>query len=233
MHDPHPPNVLTVAGYLTEDSQVSIMDRKIVAECLRLGLSHFSQCDCAQGAKEYDGWSIEKRLDAQKILLSIIHEHTIFGSAVSINIDDYFDIVGGSRDVPTPYAFAMIGGMNIVRNWIDRTDFRGDIAYILENGYKDQGNGRKFIDYLLRAEGNQADYHIVSFAHSSKKKVRPLQAEDMLAWYSNQEFSRYNKGNPIRRKDFDALLRPQDMHTLHNPQSLMEFREVLDKHGPI
>lgn len=225
-----PPNVMTVAGYLIKDTQAKRMTREIGKGHERFGIPYFHQSECAQGNGVYAHLSKPQCVEAQDYLRAIIKRRTIMGVGANINIDDYERIVGVGPDTPTPYAYAMIGAMNAIRNWIDRTGFDGEIAYFFEDGYKDERNGKRFIDYLMYGRGLEP-YRLVSHAHVNKRSYFPLQAADMLAWYTNQEFTRHKSGRTERRKDFAALLRPQDRRMDHTPESLADFRRIVDEYG--
>lgn len=225
------PNVMTVAGYLVKDEQAKRMSREIARGQALFGIEYFHQNECAQGRDQYAHLDKAGCIKAQDYLRTIIKRRTILGRGVSINIDQYLDIFGDGPNVPTPYAFACISVMISVRRWIEETAFDGKIAYFFESGFKDERNGRRFIDYLMQLEEARRAYRMVSFAHANKREIAPLQAADMLAWYTNQEFSRVKIGKTERRKDFAALLRPQDMRMDHNRETLERFKRLLDEHG--
>ena len=226
-----PPNVMTVAGYLVKSGQAHKMTREIGKGHAKFGISGFHQNDCAGGWGDYQGMETPERVKAQDYLRAVIKRRTIAGYAANVNIQDYKRIVGEGPDVPTPYAYVMFGVMGCVRRWIETTGFDGEIAYYFERGYKDETNGRRFIDYLMQGAESRADYRMATWTHADKRDLFPLQAADMLAWYCNQQFTRAKRGQYDYRKDFKALIRPQDRRIDHTPESLADFREVLDLHG--
>lgn len=226
-----PPNVMTVAGYLVKATQAKRMTREIIKGHSKFGIDYFHQSECAGGGGQYAHLGEPGCIQAQDYLRAIIKRRTIMGAGVSISIDQYTSIIGKGPDNPTPYAFAMLSAMQIVKSWVDRTGFEGGISYFFENGYKDEANGKRFMDYLLQIEQARRDYRMLTWSHANKRDIPPLQAADMLAWYTNQEFSRFKRGKTERRKDFAALLRPQDHRIDHNRETLTKLRKVFDEHG--
>lgn len=226
-----PPNVMTVAGYLVKDAQAKRMTREIIKGHDLFGIEFFHQAECALGVDQYAHLTKPERVKAQDYLRAVIKRRTMLGRAVSISIDQYRRILGDGPDVPTPYAFACISAFVSIRRWIEASGFDGRISYFFESGYKDQSNGRRFVDYLMYTDAAKQRYRMASFAHADKRDVPPLQASDMLAWYTNQEFSRLKNDKTERRKDFAALIRPQDMRMDHTRESLERFKRLLDKHG--
>jgi hypothetical protein len=228
-----PPNVLTVAGYLVKDVQAKRMTREIGKRLARFGIEFFHQTECAQGTGQYVHLDKAERVQAQDYLRAIIKRRTMIARAASINIDDYLEIVGEGPGIPTPYAYACISVMNSVRRWIEETGFNGKIDYFFESGYKDERNSKRFVEYMTELDELKSLYCMIGHGHYNKRDVFPLRAADMLAWYTNQEFSRVKLGKVERRKDFAALLRPPpiDMRMDHNRTSLTELKRILDEFG--
>ena len=228
-----PPNVMTVAGYLANATQAKRMTREIGKGHTRFGIEFFHQNECAQGSGQYAHLDKPECVKAQDYLRAIIKRRTMLGRAASINIDQYLEIVGQGPNIPTPYAYACLSVMNSIRRWIEETGFDGKIDYFFESGYKDQRNGKRFIDYMTEIDETKSLYRMIGYGHYDKREIWPLQTADMLAWYTNQEFTRHKANKTERRKDFSALLRapPIDMRMDHNRESLEAFKRVLDEHG--
>lgn len=227
------PRVITVAGFLFKSEQSMRFSRDAKKHLDRLGLSHFHQTDCANGNGEYASLSMAQRIKAQDLLRANIKRRALKACAANINLDDYQDIFKDYSRAPSAYSYALMGCMNIVRHWIETTGYVGDIAYFFEDGYKHKGDADGFVSELLSNPAAKADYRYISHAFEDKRKVKPLQAADMLAWYTNQEFTRIMRGELDRRKDFAALLRLQDTRIDHTRETLTDFRDVLINAGRI
>lgn len=227
------PVVLTCAGYAFYDVQAKRFSRDARRDLDRLGLTHFHQTDCANARREYEGWELAKCLLAQKLLRENIKRRTFRGFAVSINVRDYRRIVGEGRFIPTPYAYAATGCLNTMRRWIERNDYQGKVAYFFEDGFADKADANAFIsNIILQSDASKHAYRSAGVGFYDKRTVLPLQAADMLAWYASQELTRYKGGNRTRRKDFEALLRPEiDVRISHTPKSLRDFRDLLEENG--
>lgn len=227
------PLVLTCAGYAFKSDHARKFTRDARKDLDRLGLSHFHQTDCANGEGEYKGWPVEKRLLAQKLLRENIKRRTFRGVATSINVRDYISIVGSGRFIPTPYAYALTGCLNAMRRWIEQNGYKGRVAYFFEDGHAHRADAESFIsNVILKDDESKQFYRSVGAGFYDKRSVLPLQAADMLAWFAAQEFTRYKRGIQARRKDFEALLRPEiDVHIMHTPQSLRQFRDILVQYG--
>jgi hypothetical protein len=223
--------IVTVAGYLFKKRQAELFSRKARRFLRKKGMPFFHQTDCAVGGKYYKDMDTNERRECQDFLIENIHLRALYGFSTSVNADDYEKIVGIGNNIPTPYAFALTGCFNAVRNWTKLNKFKGKIAYFIEQGCEHERDARRFLsDYILAGEQNKQFYFHGSDTFADKRCVMPLAAADMLAWYTNQEFTRLEKGLQTRRKDFDALLRFQDRRIDHSPTSLREFRELLDKY---
>lgn len=227
------PKILTVAGYLFYSEQSFRFNRDAKNHLSKLGLTHFHQTDCANGRKEYEKLSKDNRIKAQKLLIGNIRRRTIMGCGANINVEQYEEIFKNYKRAPSAYAYAVISCLNIVRSWIERSKYEGDIAYFFESGFRDRSDADQFLNEILYTEDSKRDYRYISHTFAEKKKYKPLQAADMLAWFTNQEFTRIMRGKPDRRKDFEALLRPQDIQIDHTPESLTDLRRVLLEVGRI
>lgn len=226
--------VMTVGGYLFEADAAVRFDKRAKHDLEDLGIPYFHQTDCANAGGHYRGLGKEKCIESQNRLIRNIKKRSIFGFATSININQYRRIVGEGVGVPEPYTYALIGGMNAVKNWIERTGYQGDVAYFFEDGCRHKADAASFMEnIMLSSDKSREFYRCIHWGFSDKRKVRPLQAADMIAWFTNQEFTRFQKGMTNRRRDFEALLRPQDRRIDHNEKSLRDLRDLLDKHVEI
>jgi hypothetical protein len=73
---------------------------------------------------------------------------------------------------------------------------------------------------------NPDDYNYAAHAFVDKKIALPLQAADMMIWHVRHFFERAIDGHLEMRRDFLALTRPQDTHSIVEPKHLLAVREM-------
>lgn len=225
------PNVITVAGYLFKSEQSHRFSRECAKILKRFALEYFHQTDCANGYGQYNSMTKLERVSCQNELMAIIRRRSIKGFAASINVEQYGRLVEPNGQRPSAYTYALTGCLNNIRSWIESSKYTGEICYYFESGYKHQSDAERFIREDLALPRNGQMYRYLSHEFAGKRDCLPLQAADMLAWFTSQEFVRWKRGNTDRHKDFEALLRPQDTRILHNKDSLQKFRDIMDAHA--
>lgn len=224
--------ILTVAGYLFKREQARRFSRDWRKDLARLGLPAAHQSDCANGRGAYADMDMADRIKSECLLIENIKRRTVFGFGISVDPEMYADIVlAGGKNAPSAYTFALQGCFTIIRRWAARTEFDGKISYFFESGHRSQREASRYIsEALLKSDESKAKHRYTSHSFVEKDAAPELQAADMLAWQFQHHRARQKIGIDAPRKDFLALIRPQDMSIDHNEESLRRFRrDIIDK----
>lgn len=224
-HDGSP--VLTMSGYLFRSEQAKRFGRDWQKELDRLGLPCAHMTDCATGNGDYAGFTVEKRLESEIKLIEHIKRRSVFGFSVSLQPERYAEILAGETEAPSPYTFALMGCLSVVRRWVERTDYTGKIAYFFEAGHRHQKEANGYLnDVVTKNELAAERFAYVAHSFVDKRAAPPLQAADMLAWQTHHYHARWLKGHVEARKDFLALIRPGDVTLNYLDASLLQFRDA-------
>jgi hypothetical protein len=123
-----------------------------------------------------------------------------------VNEHDYGVMFGENSATGSPYSFCcwqILAGINA---WIKRTNFQGEIAYFYEAGHDSQGEANALMNRIFKEPHLRANYRYVGHSFVDKKKVRPVQTADILAWHWATHMKRMLNNNSTIRKDFRALM---------------------------
>lgn len=193
-------------------------------------LPHFHMTDCASG---HDVFKPLEKADRTKIATRLIDEAkkwTAFGFAVTID-RDLFDreLAGRYGLANTPYGFALLAAMIMVRNWCKRSGFDGQVSYFFEEGHASRPDAERFLSWIFESDINRAKYGYRTHAFLPKA-THWLHPADMLAWHWRQEMVRQaepNRRYPVRA-DLRELVRPHDMVMNYSSAEIAELRSEMD-----
>jgi hypothetical protein len=197
---------LCVAGYLFDKEKCIELDRKWEDLLGRFSLPYFRMSSCAHQQKPFNHLTREECIDVEKEAISLINEHALLGAAVAVNEADYnswFD--QRITSLGSPYTFCCWQVLASIRTWIIRNGFEGDIAYFFEAGHQKQSEANAVMNRLFKDKGMRESYHYVAHSFVDKKKVRPVQTADILAWQQATQLKRWLKNDYRIRADFQAL----------------------------
>lgn len=226
--------VIGMAGYWFDHQQSFRFSRDWGRELKKFGLSAAHQTDCALGFGEYKGIPKSKRIEIQKSLILQIKRRTKFSIAVCFSRENYDSIFRNVGGAPSAYTFMLLLCVNKIAEEIEARKFKGAVDYIFEAGHADQPEANKFMNFLAAqtaAGVNAFCYHGHKF--KDKSASLPLQAADMLAWQTRHYFERMLDGHEEPRKDFVALTRPQDLHTIVEPKHMLALRQLYVNAGVV
>lgn len=226
-HDDSP--VMTVAGYFFNADQARRFTRDWDKDLRRFGIPYAHMTDCGPGNGVYSGMEKAERLATQLALIQHIKRRTAFGFGVSLDPRRYMDLVGHDPDAPSPYSFCIHGCMSIMRRVIERKGIAGPIAYFFEAGHQHQAEANQHMAAYYSPGSKIIGAERVRYAaHSfvNKQDGLPLHAADMLAYHYQHFLARRLKGHDRPRKDFSAMLRPQDVCIDYTTASIEQFRDL-------
>lgn len=216
--------ILAMAGYWFDADQARKFSRDWAKELERFGLPAAHQTDCALGFGDYKKMIKSRRVEIQKCLIEHIKRRSKFGFAICVGRSIYDEIMQGIAGAPSAYTFLLLLCVNQIREEIEFTKYNGRVAYFFESGHADATEANKFMNHM--AQCNPEPHGYAAHAFADKRIALPLQAADMLVWQVRHLFERALIGHTKMRKDFAALLRSKDMHTIVEPKHLLALSEI-------
>lgn len=216
-----------MAGYWFDADQARKFSRDWAKDLARFGISAAHQTDCALGFGEYRDIPKSVRVEIQKSLITHIKRRSKFSISVCLNRQIYREIFENVKGAPSDYTFSLLLCVNKIAEEIEYRGFQGKVAYFFEaeHAYANQAN--RFMDFMAnQAALGQNRFRYSGHGFIEKKGALPLQAADMLAWQTRRHFQRMADGFDKPRKDFIALMRVQDLHTVVGPHHLSALRQL-------
>lgn len=221
------PRIICVAGYLYRKSKA----KEFAAEWRRYlkseGVPYFHANEAASSKR--GGIFYGKDVDAIcRRLINLTHEKTAYGFAVTVNEDDYREIVQPREGMRSAYAFALKACVGMVRRWKEDNAARGPTSFFFERGHKHQGDADEFLSWLFGVPevAEKYGYKRHDFVPKEAEGVHPA---DYLAWHWRLESAR--RLEPARkhpmRKDLEALVRPTDSARNYQRDDLMRLEAAL------
>lgn len=202
-------NLLAVAGYLFTDRMARRLTREWAAVLRPHGIPYFRMSACAHRNKPFDGVSRDDCIAIETSMIEIVKRRAIQGFAVIVDLDEYEHFMPRHELIGSAYTFCahvVIGG---IAHWIERTGYKGEVAYMFEAGHRSQSEANKIMGKIFDDPRLRESQRYRTHAFVDKAKSPPTQAADMLAWHTYTDQRRQFERLP-RRKDFAALLRPRD-----------------------
>jgi hypothetical protein len=204
---------LCVAGYLFEKEQCRALDLEWKAVLDKFKLPYFRMSSCAHGNFPFNNLSKEQRIEVETQMIGIIRSHMLFGTAISVNEDEY-DSWPIKSHLGTAYAYCCWQSLAAIYVWMNDNKINGDIAYFFESGHAFQTEANEVMNEIFKLPDLRAQYRYLSHAFVDKKKVRPVQTADILAWLHGNLLKRMQKDIFKPRADYSALIegRPHKVH---------------------
>ena len=226
--------VMGMAGYWFDADQARKFTRDWAKDLERIGISAAHMTDCALGYGEYKNLSLKQRIDSEKLLITHIKRRSKFSIAVCVGKQKYEEIFADLRGAPSAYTFLLLLCVNKIREEIERRNYSGKVAYFFESGHANANEANKFMDAIPKHSNMAIDpYRYASHSFVDKKISLPLQAADMLVWQVRHFFERALDGHEEARKDYQALMRPQDLMTVVEPTHLYALAQLYRNAGEI
>ncbi len=224
-------SILCIAGYLFR-RQHAKQFAKSWGPYLnkKKGLPHFHMTDCAACQDIFKPLGRVECIEIATRLIAETKKWTTFGFAVTVDRELFETTLAGRHGIAdTPYAFALLSAMIMVRNWRKRSGFDGEISYFFEDGHESRDDAEKFLSWIFKSEANRAKYGYRNHAFLPKS-THWLHPADMLAWHWRLENVRRRtrpRAYPVR-KDLLALIRPHDMTMTYDAEEIAGLRAEMD-----
>ncbi|HVY34958.1 MAG TPA: hypothetical protein VG960_11105 [Caulobacteraceae bacterium] len=222
------PRILCVGGYLYRKIRAAEFTRDWRRYLKSNGLPYFHANEIA-GAQKEGNLYYGKNVDAIcRNLIELTRQKTAYGFAVTVNEDEYNEIVRPREGMPSAYAFALKACVGMVRRWKVEHSALGPTSYFFEQGHKHQNDANDFLNWLLGVPEIAAKYGYSGHAFVCKE-TEGVQPADYLAWHWRLESVRQLDPNRTRapRADLHALLRPGDFTRCYTRADLVNLEVAL------
>ncbi|MDR9781844.1 DUF3800 domain-containing protein [Rhizobium redzepovicii] len=218
---------LALAAYVFKEKQAGRFSKEWQRDLQIFGLPFAHMTDCATGNGHYASLTLQQRIDSEKALIAHIRHRSLFGVSIGVDYAQYRDLFGKGRYEHDAYTFCIVMCLLAIDDWARRTGYSGKFHYYFESGHAAQSEANDVMKTVVGTE-HGASYSGHSFL--DKAEAIPLQAADMLAWqWAHYLRRRGEKGVLARRKDFDALMRPNDQLAEVTSEGLKRWRKLMDE----
>lgn len=144
------------------------------------GIVRATELENRKGA--FDGWDVERqRFFYQQICMLINHRIIVpIGNSViradwrAVMPDDLRRVAGDE------FGWCVYETIKEAARWIKKSNYTGNIAYVLEAGTPGMAQARVVIDDLLASE--EREFYRIDSCTTLPKGIAPLQAADLLAY---------------------------------------------------
>jgi hypothetical protein len=225
--------ILTVSGYLSYADQW-IEFRREWTECLlSQGITSFHMTDFDSSYDQFQGWSLQKKVDLQLQLIGLIHKRLAYGICVAVNLADLEDVLPSPKRndlLVAAYSLAFIGYTKNAHFWSTENGLNQPIAYFVESG---SGLGRIIPRVWNLFTTKQREELLLGQLTWVEKKNQLHQSNcesaDMLAYEGQKRFSgriRKSFGELVRPTDFGCCLEKSDLQHILQDFCPPEQREA-------
>ena len=217
---------MTMASYIFDERSVRLFCRDWRSELERAGLTAAHMTDCALGFGEYRDMSMRERITVEKNLIKIIRKRSLVGMTISLDHAKFEKVMDGVRFKHSAYTNLLLISVRKMGEWVKKRDPDGRIAFFFESGHDKAKEAHAFMNFIDKNNWDE-NFRYVSHTFMDKKDLLPLQAADMLAWQHCHYLVRRAQGHKEMRKDFDALVRDQDLFSEIEEEHIYMMRDLL------
>jgi hypothetical protein len=113
----------------------------------------------------------------------LINSHKIFSIGGTINQKQYLSLQENIKNAMSIYGFGFILCVYLNHNLASNINYRGDIAYVLDELNEKRGQILEAHAEMKRLQEKEfRPFHIGSILFDDDKRILPLQASDVIAW---------------------------------------------------
>lgn len=197
--------ILGVAAYVFETDACKALDLEWEALLDDFGLPYFHMVDCVHHNPPFDKLTLEGCINAEKRAIKIIRDHMLVGTVTTVDERDYNTWMAREQ-LGTAYSYCCWQTISALNFWMNDRGIEGDIAYFFEAGHAGAGEANDIMREIGRTDVTRKSNRYASHSFVDKKKVRPVQTPDILAYLHTQHFKRLREGKSTPRKDYVALV---------------------------
>jgi uncharacterized protein DUF3800 len=220
--------VLCLAGYVFRKEACVELDAKWRDMLTRYKLPFFRMSACAHGVHPFDAMSKNERIEVEKEMIALIKEFAAFGMAVTVEPKQFDAIMPKIPEVDSAYSFCAHTCLVAVRWWADQNNYWDDIAYIFESGHRSASQANEIMNRIFNMPDLRASHRYAAHAFADKRKVRPLQAADLLAWqwFTDQKRRMAGGKRPVRKDCYALMADAKPLHrVLHLNEQMLEWHQ--------
>jgi hypothetical protein len=208
-HDGSP--VLCLGGFVVEHDAARRLDADWEQMLAKYDIPFFHMTDCANGADIYAPLGIQGRIEVASEAIQLIRKHMINGRMTSIYPRDFHVYAPDHEQLGSAYSMCAHGCLAGVQSWADHAGFYGKIDYFFESGHKSQNEANRIMAEIFKQPALRQRHRYSSHAFADKRKIRPLQAADIIAWHwFTENKRRLERKRPNMRADTIALMGPNE-----------------------
>jgi Protein of unknown function (DUF3800) len=196
--------VLCVAGYLFEKEKCQQLDLEWCEVLHGFQLPYFRMSDCAHGTGPFQQLNMQERVQCEAAMIGLIGKCALLGLAVAVNEDDY-NTWTDANYIGTAYTYCCWQILAGIQNWIVKNQFDGQIAYFFEAGHESAAEANAIMNRIFNNPRMRQSYRYAAHSFVDKRRVRPVQTADILAWQQATQVKRWLRKNHRMRADFQAL----------------------------
>lgn len=224
--------VLCVAGYLFEKGACVELSAQWGNVLSDHDLDYFHMVDCAHNTGQFKGKSKAECIEIQTKLINLIKQYAIRGYTVSFELR-YAHLLPSAHahglEIVSPYSLCCYFCLMFCRQCAETMKFSGEIAYFFESGHKHSGEAHRLMDVIFASETLREFYRYGGHAFLDKKKARPLECADLLAWQWRKNVKERALGNNKPRKDLWSLLELEHFGTHFKRQTVLDMRAAIQQ----
>lgn len=224
------PPMLSVAGYLFTEDAARAFDAQWRVLLVKYELDHFSMADCNSQWGEFEKYSDAECIEIQKEFFAVLKRHALQGFAASFDLA-HAGLLPSAKthgiEIVSPYTFCCYWCLFYGRTWARAVNFRGQIAYLYEQGYLKQPEFARVIGDIFANEELKAHFFCAAHGFADKRKATQLQAGDILAWQWRNHVTKRMQGTYKMRGDLLSLLDIPTHKIDFDQAKIVEFIELV------
>jgi hypothetical protein len=219
---------IVLAGYIFLQKRAKKFSKKFGSVLDHYDVPYFHAKECLPCKGVFDHLCMTQCDLIARRLIRYIHAYSEYGFIVHLDRDKYFEMLPEplKNDLGGEYSFCARQCLTLVKRWANRSDFKGQFSFFFENGHEMEKQANRILrENFAEAEVIRERFQFCSHSFVDKRDFLPLAAADYLAYHFSRDLRRGPDKPP--RKDFEALLRPQDMRMNLSEANLTEMMDYL------
>lgn len=199
--------VVCVAGYIFKVGQSIAMEKEWNFFLGEHKLPCFQMADCVHANKSFEHISLYQRRKIETSAINIINAHIAYGFAISVDKASFNRIMPKSDTSESAYGFCLNTCLAAVRDWADKNDFNGNIAYFFESGHVSQNEANSIMNGVIKNRALKRQFRYFSHSFADRKMLELLQTADILAWAWGNDKYRWQEEPSELLQDIDIMLK--------------------------
>jgi hypothetical protein len=171
-------------------------------------LEYFKMKEAHALEQQFKGWSKQDRDARLAVLVNIIKNHVLAGVSSVVRHEDFNEALKLkiAKPLDTPYWLMYHSIINRVFEWEIETGIIEPVDFIFdEQLHQSDGVQAHFSAFLELAPPRIKELFGERPVHRDDKKVKPLQAADMLAWHIHRDYYEREGGSEFDSPTMRAL----------------------------